>query len=163
MKYLFSLLVLFGLSACTTSQTQTSKYSKIEYEVGPCFGFCPIYKITIDDNRNAVLEAEHFNFSEGEGRGDFDKPREGTFESTISKEDYDKLIALTDAANVKTLKNSYIDERIMDASKTTLRIYFSDGTKKEISISAGEKPTELKALYTYIAELKKNQKWQKIN
>lgn len=163
MKYLFSLLVLFGLSACTTSQTQTSKYSKIEYEVGPCFGFCPIYKITIDDNRNAVLEAEHFNFSESEGRGDFDKPREGTFESTISKEDYDKLIALTDAANVKTLKDSYIDERIMDASKTNLRIYFSDGTNKEISMSAGEKPTQLKALYTYIAELKKNQKWQKIN
>ena len=164
MKYLLSLLVLFGLISCTTSQTpQPSKYSKIEYEVGPCFGFCPVYKITIDDKRNAVLEAEHFNFSQGEGKGDLDKPREGTFKSTISKEDYHKLIALTYAANAKTLKNSYIDERIMDASKANLRIYFSDGTKKDIAMSAGEKPEKLKALYTYIIELKKNQKWQKIN
>jgi hypothetical protein len=36
----------------------------------------PIYKITIDSNRTAILEAEHFNFSQGEGRGDLDKPRE---------------------------------------------------------------------------------------
>jgi len=164
MKYLLSLLVLFGLISCTTSQTpQSSKYSKIEYEVGPCFGFCPVYKITIDADRNAVLEAEHFNFSQGEGKGDFDKPREGTFKTTISKEDYDKLVALTNDANVKTLKDSYIDERIMDASKSNLRVFFSDGTKKDIAISAGEKPEKLKVLYTYITELKKKQKWQKIN
>jgi hypothetical protein len=74
MKYILSLLVFVGLMSCTTSQT--TKYSKIEYEVGPCFGFCPIYKITIDSDRTAILEAEHFNFSQGEGRGDLDKPRE---------------------------------------------------------------------------------------
>ena len=161
MKYLLSLLVLIGVMSCSTSQP--SKYSKIEYEVGPCFGFCPVYKITIDADRNAILEAEHFNFSEGEGKGDFDKPREGTFKSTVSKEDYDKLIALTNDADVKNLKDSYIDKRIMDASKTNLRIYFSDGTKKDIAMSAGEKPEKLKALYTYISELKQKQNWQKIN
>lgn len=164
MKYLLSLLVLFGIISCTTSQTpQSLKYSKIEYEVGPCFGFCPVYKITIDADRNAILEAEHFNFSQGEGKGDLDKPREGTFKSTIGKADYDKLVALTNDANVKTLKDSYIDKRIMDASKSNLRVFFSDGTKKDIAMSAGEKPEKLKALYTYIIELKKNQKWQKIN
>ena len=160
MKYLFSLVLFLGLMSCTTSQV--SKYSKIEYEVGPCFGFCPIFKITIDSDRNAVLEAEHFNFSQGEGRGDLDKPREGTFKSIISKEDYQKLVALTDDANVKTLKDSYIDKRIMDASKSNLRIYFSDGTKKDIALSTGEKPEKLVALYTFINELKKNQKWEKV-
>ncbi len=147
--------------SCTSSQT--SKYSKIEYEVGPCFGFCPIYKITINSDRTAILEAEHFNFSEGEGKGDFDKPREGTFKSTINKEDFDKLIALTDDADIKSLSDNYIDKRIMDASKSNLRIYFSDGTKKDIAMSAGEKPEKLTTLYTYISELKQNQKWEKVN
>jgi len=160
MKYLFSLLVLFGLMSCTTSQV--SKYSKIEYEVGPCFGFCPVFKMTIDSDRNAILEAEHFNFSKGGSKDDLSKPREGTFKSVISKEDYQKLITLTDDANVKTLKDSYIDKRIMDASKSNLRIFFSDGTKKDIQLSAGEKPEKLVALYTFINDLKKNQKWEKV-
>ena len=160
MKYLFSLIIFFGLMSCTTSQV--SKYSKIEYEVGPCFGFCPVFKITIDSNRNAILEAEHFNFSEGGSKDDLNKPREGTFQSVISKEDYQKLITLTDAADVKTLKDSYIDKRIMDASKSNLRVFFADGTKKDIALSAGEKPEKLVALYTFITELKKNQTWEKV-
>lgn len=160
MKYLLNLFVFLGLMSCNSSQV--SKYLKIEYEVGPCFGFCPIYKITIDSDRNAILEAEHFNFSEGESREDLEKPREGTFRSTISKENYDKLISLTDEANVKTLNDKYEDKRIMDASRTNLRIYFSDGTKKEIAMSAGEKPEKLVKLYNYISELKQNQKWEKV-
>ncbi|PZU88437.1 MAG: hypothetical protein DI529_05840 [Chryseobacterium sp.] len=160
MKYIFSLFIILGLMSCSTSQT--NKYSKIEYEVGPCFGFCPIYKIIINPDRTAILEAEHYNFSEGE-RGQPDTPREGTFKSTISKEDFDKLIALTDAANVKSLNDNYEDKRIMDASKSYLRIYFSDGSKKEIKLSAGEKPEKLTALYKYISELKQNQKWEKVN
>lgn len=159
MKYLFSLFIILGLMSCTSSQT--SKYSKIEYEVGPCFGFCPIYKIIINPDRTAILEAEHYNFTEGE-RGQQDMPREGTFKSVISKEDYQKLITLTDAADVKMLKDSYIDKRIMDASKSDLRIFFTDGTKKDIQISAGEKPEKLVALYSFINELKKNQKWEKV-
>lgn len=160
MKYLFSLFIVLGLISCATSQN--SKYSKIQYEVGPCFGFCPIYKITINPDRTAILEAEHFNFSEGGDRSDFEKPREGTFKSTIGKENFDKLIALTDAANVKSLADKYEDKRIMDASRTILTIGFFDGSQKEIKMSAGEKPAALKSLYTYISELKQNQKWEKV-
>ncbi|WP_312823491.1 DUF6438 domain-containing protein [Epilithonimonas sp.] len=160
MKYLFSLLIFLGLMSCTTSQT--SQYSKIEYEAGPCFGFCPIYKIIINPDRTAILEAEHYNFTEGE-RGQLETPREGTFKSTINKEDFDKLISITDAANVKTLKDSYEDKRIMDASKNNLRIYFSDGSKKEIKLSAGEKPAVLTTLQNYISKLKEKQKWEKVN
>jgi hypothetical protein len=66
------------------------------------------------------------------------------------------LIALTDEANIKSLKDKYEDKQIMDASRTHLRVYFSDGGKKDIAISAGEKPEKLTKLYTYISELNKN-------
>lgn len=161
MKYLFSLLAIIGLMSCATSQN--AKYSKIEYQVGPCFGFCPVYKFTVSPDRKAVLEAEHFNFSEGGSKDDFSKPREGTFQATLSKEDYDQLVLMVDAADIKILKDSYIDDRIMDASKTNLRINFADGTKKDISMSAGEKPQKLIDLQKYITELKEKQSWKKVN
>lgn len=160
MKYLFSLLFILGLISCTTSQV--TKYSAIEYQVGPCFGFCPTYKITIDSNRNAILEAEHFNFSEGGSKDDLNKPREGTFKATLSTEDYKRLVDATDAANIKTLNESYIDKRIMDASKVNLRVTFADGTKRDIAMSAGEKPKTLTDLTTLIDEIKQNQKWVKV-
>lgn len=160
MKYLFNLLIFLGLMSCNSSQV--SKYSKIEYQTGVCFGFCPVYKITIGSDRNAILEAERFNFSEGGSREDFNKPREGTFKSVISKEDFNKLISLTDEANVKSLNDKYEDQQIMDAPRNHLRIYFSDGSKKEIQITSGEIPKKLETLYTYIDELKKNQKWEKV-
>lgn len=160
MKYLFTLVVFLGLMSCNSSQV--SKYSAIEYEVGPCFGFCPTYKITIDSNRNAILEAEHFNFSEGGSKDDLNKPREGTFKATLSTEDYKKLVDATDAANIKTLNESYIDKRIMDASKVNLRVTFADGTKRDIAMSAGEKPKTLTDLTTLIDEIKQNQKWVKV-
>lgn len=160
MKYLFSLLFILGLMSCTTSQV--TKYSAIEYQVGPCFGFCPTYKITIDSNRNAILEAEHFNFSEGGSKDDLNKPREGTFKATLSTEDYKRLVDATDAANIKTLNESYIDKRIMDASKVNLRVTFADGTKRDIAMSAGEKPKTLTDLTTLIDEIKQNQKWVKV-
>lgn len=160
MKYLFSLMIFLGLMSCTTSQV--SKYSAIEYQVGPCFGFCPTYKLTIDSNRNAILEAEHFNFTEGGSKDDLNKPREGTFKATLSTEDYNKLVAATDAANIKTLNESYIDKRIMDASKVSLRVTFADGTKRDIAMSAGEKPKTLTDLTTLITKIKEKQKWEKV-
>ena len=137
-------------------------YTTIEYEAGACFGFCPIYKMTINSDRSAILDAERFNFTIGNSKDDFSKPREGTFKAVISKEDYQKLITLANAADVKTLKDSYIDKQIMDASKVDLRVFFTDGTKKEIQLSAGEKPEKLIAFYSYIDELKKKQKWEKV-
>lgn len=163
MKYLFSLVIFLGFMSCKTAQTsQTSKYSIIEYEVGPCFGFCPTYKITVDADRNAILEAEHFNFSKGGSKDDMNKPREGTFKATLSLEDYKRLVDATDAANIKTLNESYIDKQIMDASKVNLRVTFADGTKRDIAMSAGEKPKTLTDLTTLIDEIKQNQKWVKV-
>ena len=154
-------MVFLGLMSCNSSQV--SKYSAIEYQVGPCFGFCPTYKITVDADRNAILEAEHFNFSKGGSKDDMNKPREGTFKATVSTEDYKKLVNAADAANIQTLNDSYIDKRIMDASKVNLRVTFSDGTKKDIAMSAGEKPKTLTDLTTVINDIKQNQNWEKVN
>lgn len=161
MKYLFSLLALAFIFSCN-SQKMTSKYSNIEYEAGPCFGSCPIYKMTINSDRTAVLEAEHFNFSKGGSKAEFSKPREGTFKTTIKETDYKKLTALLDGLNVKSLNEKYGTRNVTDLPTSFLRIKFQDGSEKNIE-DYGKKGTEkLVAVYKFFEELKHNQQWQKV-
>lgn len=149
------------LFSCNSQKTN-SKYSKIEYEAGACFGSCPIFKITINPDRTAIFEAEHFNFSKGFSKGEFDKPREGTFKGTIKAEDYNKLIALLDALNVKSLNDKYGERNVTDLPTSYLRINFTDNTSKTIE-DYGKKGTEkLVEVYKFFEDLRTNQQWTKV-
>lgn len=161
MKYLFAICTLIFLCSCN-SQKAASKYSEIEYEAGACFGSCPIYKMTIQGDRTAVLEAEHFNFSKGFSKSEFDKPREGTFKTTIKKEDYLRLVKLIDELEIKNLKDKYGTRNVSDLPTSYLRIKSSDGTVKTIE-DYGKRGTEkLIVVYQFFEDLKHHQQWQKV-
>lgn len=161
MKYLLSLFAAILLLSCSTQKNQ-SKYSVIEYEAGACFGFCPIYKMTINADRTAVLEAEHFNFSKGSSKDEFSNPREGTFTTTIKEADYNKLVALLDGLNVKNLQDKYGNQNVSDLPTSYLRIKFADGTSKNTE-DYGKRGTEkLKETYQFFEDLKTNQQWTKV-
>jgi len=161
MKYLLSLFAALLLFSCSTQKNQ-SKYSTIEYEAGACFGFCPIYKMTIQSDRTAVLEAEHFNFSKGTSKDEFSKPREGTFTTTIKEADYNKLVALLDGLDVKNLQGKYGSQNISDLPTSYLRIKFADGTSKNTEDYGKRGSEKLKATYQFFEDLKTNQQWTKV-
>lgn len=161
MKYLLSLLAAVLLFSCSTQKGQ-SKYSTIEYEAGACFGFCPIYKMTIQADRTAVLEAEHFNFSKGTSKDEFSKPREGTFTTTIKEEDYNKLVALLDGLDVKSLQDKYGSRNVTDLPTSFLRIKFADGTSKNTEDYGKRGSEKLIKVYQFFEELKQNQQWTKV-
>ncbi|MBD3907336.1 DUF6438 domain-containing protein [Chryseobacterium sp. Ch-15] len=161
MKYLLSLFSIIFLFSCS-SQKMSSKYSVIEYEAGACFGSCPIFKMTINPDRTAILEAEHFNFSKEFSKGEFDKPREGTFKTMIKEKDYKKLTVLLDDLNVKNLNEKYGTRNITDLPTSYLRIKFDDGSSKNIE-DYGKRGTEkLSKLYKFFEDLKHNQQWEKV-
>lgn len=162
MKNLLSLFALVFLFSCGSQKTN-SKYSKIEYQAGACFGSCPIFKITINPDRTAVFEAEHFNFSKGFSKGEFDKPREGTFKGTIKDADYNKLIALLDGLNVKSLDEKYGKRNITDLATSYLRVNFPDGTSKNVEDYGKRGSEKLSELYKFFEELRTNQNWTKVN
>ena len=85
MKYLLSFLTLVLLLNCSTNKTST-KYAQVKYEAGACFGFCPIYKISINADRTAIFEAKRFNFSRDTSSSD---ENEGTFKGTIDQVQYE--------------------------------------------------------------------------
>ena len=117
---------VFMLS-CATQKSQ-HKYSTVEYKAGACFGSCPIFTITINPDRTAIFEAEHFNFSKTFSKGEFDKPREGTFTGIIKESDYQKLIQLLDGLKVKSLNEKYGNRNVTDMATCYLTVKFADGT-----------------------------------
>ncbi|AZA82657.1 hypothetical protein C1637_20610 [Chryseobacterium lactis] len=161
MKYLLSLFAFVFLFSCT-SQKADSKYSKIEYQTTPCFGFCPVFKITINPDRTAIFEAEHFNFNHKPSKDEFSNPREGTFTGTIKEADYHKLINLLNGLDVKSLNDKYGKRNITDLSTSYLRINFNDGTSKNVEDYGKRGSEKLSEVYHFIEDLRKNQQWTKV-
>lgn len=161
MKYALSLCALIFLFSCTTQKTE-SPYSKIEYQAGACFGSCPIFTMTINPDRTAILEAEHFNFSKDFSKGEFSKPREGTFKTEIKESDYKKLVSLLNGLDVKNLQDKYGSRNITDLSTSYLRINFTDGTSKNVEDYGKRGSEKLRKVYLFIEDLRHNQQWTKV-
>ena len=162
MKYFLSLLTFLLITSCN-SQKNMNNYTTIEYEAGACFGFCPIYKMTINSDRNAILDAERFNFTTGNSKDDFSKPREGTFKAVIKEADYKKLVKLLKEINPKELKSKYGNHNITDLPTSYLRLKFVDGSKNEIEDYGKHGTDKLVELYKFFEDLKHNQEWKKVD
>lgn len=161
MRYLLGLCAFIFIFSCTTQKSNT-QYSRIEYEATPCFGFCPVFKMTINPDRTAVFEAEHFNFSDKPSKDEFSKPREGTFKGTIKEADYNKLTALLNGLEVKNLKDKYGERNITDLPTSYLRVNFTDGTSKSVEDYGKRGSEKLSEVYRFFEDLRKNQEWTKI-
>lgn len=161
MKYLLTILSLTFLMSCAT--TTKSKYSKIEYEAGACFGFCPIFKITINPDKTAVIEAERFTFTEGRTKDDMAGEKEGTFKATIKEADYQLLLSKLDSLDFKNLKDYYGNKNITDLPTSYFNITFTDGTQKRIEDYGKGGTEQLDEVYQIIEDLRKSQVWTKVN
>lgn len=60
-KFLFgSALALAALPACATMPAATSPVQTIIYETGPCFGACPVYRLTVNSDGSGTFEGRRF-------------------------------------------------------------------------------------------------------
>lgn len=153
---LFSIFLFAFLLSCQ-AQTATSEYSKIEFESGACFGKCPVYKITISSDREALLEAERFNFSE-----ELPTKREGTYKTVINQENFNQLLGLLHQLQPLSLQDFYGNKKIMDLPSSYLRLYFQDGSQKQIQDYGKAGTPQLETLYQFFEDLKTTQNWSKI-
>lgn len=160
MKYVLSLMAFALLMSCATPKND---YAKIEYEAGACFGFCPMFTLTVNPDRTAVIEAEHFTFSQGRSKDEFSKPREGTFKATLKQDDYNKLITLLNELNVKSLDSKYGSRNVTDLPTAYLRIDYKDGSKKSIEDYGKQGTEKLAEVYKFFEDLRFNQTWTKVN
>lgn len=157
MKYLLTLFTLLFLFSCSTNKMDTP-YSKIEYSAGACFGFCPIYKMTISSDQTAVFEAKRFNFS----RDTDSQEDEGTFTGKIGNDKYDELISILNDLKLSKMKDHYGNRNVSDLPTSNLNITYKDGKEKKIEDYGKHGTPELQKLYQFFDALKTNQTWTKI-
>lgn len=78
MRALLLALTALALSACATTQTGTgpsgpgptaAAWTEIEIAEGACYGFCPIYTITLTPDDRYALNGERFTRHDGETSG----------------------------------------------------------------------------------------------
>lgn len=160
MKTFFSAIALLLIFSCATQNT--SPYAKIEYEAGACFGFCPIFKLQINPDRTAVIEAERFTFTDGKSKDDFSKPKEGTFTTNIKEEDFNQLITLLNGLNLNDLKNDYGNNNVSDLPTSHLNVTFTNGNTKNIRDYGKNGTPKLKEVYNFLENLRKTQTWTKV-
>jgi hypothetical protein len=72
MKAWVSGLVLAGLSlagcATTAGAAPEARVESISYETGPCFGACPVYRVTVNRDGTGQFEGQRFTAVTGERR-----------------------------------------------------------------------------------------------
>jgi hypothetical protein len=142
---------LLGTLDCA-GEKQESEITKITLERTPCFGACPVYKLTV--HRSGQVEYEGKNHV----------GQKGSRTGRISTEDFDKLVKKIDEINFFNLNDRY-DGKNPDGSGVTV----TDLPTRKTSVTRGELtktvenyfrgPTGLAELEGLIDELTKAAEW----
>jgi len=128
---------------------------KIEYQTSMCFGTCPKFNITIDNNKNATFNAQAFNRKRRKGR-----KIKGKFKTKIKEKDYNNIIDLLNYIDFPNLKDNYAVNWTDDQS-CTLTITYNNGKVKKIDDYGLIGTFGLNKLYNIMFGLRFNQKWKK--
>tara|TARA_R110000868_G_scaffold229089_4_gene482098 strand:+ start:11651 stop:12157 length:507 start_codon:yes stop_codon:yes gene_type:complete len=106
MRLLVLLLAALGLTACATTQSGPGPsdlaWTEIEISEGVCFGFCPIYTITITPDDRYQLNGERFTRHDGQTSGTLDAGSFQRLAAILQRHDAASLpadITMNDPAN----------------------------------------------------------------
>lgn len=133
---------------------QPHHIEKIQVSMDPCFGSCPFFEMTINEDKSAWFIAKAYNFSdEWEGK------EEGVFSATINDADYNRLIGLLDYLDFPKLRDDYF-LTATDLPGATIIITYDGGKKKSIHDYGKAGTFGLRALYQMIEEMRFSQKWK---
>ena len=93
MKYIF--LTLFTSFLINCNIFKNNEVSVISLERTACFGTCPVYKIEIFNNGNAIYNGKRF------------VEKKGMFNFKLSKKEIKNIFKMADKINFINLKNEY--------------------------------------------------------
>jgi hypothetical protein len=146
-----SCLLVLTLGACGYSQAMTNdnlETVKITLERTECYGFCPVYTLTIRGDGTVIYDGKDHVQTLGE------------LETTIDKGKVEKLVEKFEAFDYFSLNNEYTERTITDAPTVTTSITI-DGKYKSIKHYHGDfnAPEELKELEDYIDEIVNSSQW----
>lgn len=129
---------------------------KIEYFTSPCYGTCPVFQLTLTEDKTGYFIPKLHNFSD-----DYDGQKdEGFFTTSVASEKYNEITALLTYLDFENL-DDYYSLSSTDHPGCTLRITYDNGHVKEIGNYGQEGTYGLMKVYQLLADLRFNQKWLK--
>jgi hypothetical protein len=144
-------LTVTGLGGCNAEE-DTPEYNLgeiiITLERTACYGFCPIYTLTIHGDGTVIYEGEDFVETVGKA------------ETIISKEKVEQLISEFDKVGYDSLKDSYTERTITDAPSVITSIT-RNGKTKTVEHYHGDfnAPEKLTELEDKIDEIVNSEQW----
>ena len=148
---LVACLALTGLAACNTEkETPDLDEVIITLERTACYGFCPIYSLTIHGDGTVLYEGEDFVETVGKA------------ETVISREKVEQLISEFEKVDYNSLKDTYTERTITDAPSVITSIT-RNGKTKTIEHYHGDfnAPEKLTELEDKIDEIVNSDQWIK--
>jgi hypothetical protein len=151
--FLFSVAFILLLTGCVKKYSnEESNYSNlvITLERTPCYGFCPVYKLTINGDGKVVYEGKDFVNIKSK------------VETVISQDKIEQLVQEFKKTDYFSLNDDYTTLTITDAPSVITSITLDEKTKTiehyHGDFSAPEKLTELE---DSIDEIVNSEQWIK--
>lgn len=137
-----------GFIELNSTTTNIPAIKSIFYETTPCFGTCPIFSLNIFNDGTAYY-IRHENYDEASGN----------FRGKINQPQLNEITALINYINIPKLKTFY-EVNATDMQSCKLKVYFSDGSVKEINDYGLQGTLGLVRLYGLLFALRLNQQWK---
>lgn len=143
---IFALLLI----TCSSTKNQQSNFAaeqvpvcpEFTFSTGPCFGYCPIFEITIDTSGIAQLIGKRFTYPSG------------LFRDTLSSQQVIQLHRHVNAIQWDTVPERY-ESRIADA-----QTYFFKSGDTTQTIGSFAMPSTFDSLRVFFFDLQKNMSWE---
>ncbi|MFT7333993.1 MAG: hypothetical protein ACI81S_002216 [Sphingobacteriales bacterium] len=129
-----------------TSGPEEEKTMLASIERTPCYGECPVYKMTIFTNGDALYE------------GRMNVEMEGLHTGVLSRRSVKKIIELAEDIKFFDFDENYIDEYITDIPSTIVT-FVKDGNRKTIRSNSFQTPKELISFQNFIDQMGKDAEW----
>ncbi len=150
------LIFKFGDFVELNSTPATHRIEKIEYSKGrPCFGDCPIFDLTINQNRTASY-CPHDITSLIDAKK---KMSDKKFTTTIDTTNFHLLINLLNYIDFAKLDSNYA-VGCTDSQDCTLKITYDNGKIKKIDDYGLMGTYGLDRTYDLLFNLRENQQWK---
>lgn len=115
------------------------------YERTPCFGMCPIFKLTIYTDGSAEYVGKNFVNLIGE------------YQTSVSKAQMARIVLVADGIKYFSMKDEYNNEKVTDLPSVITEIRGIHGLKRVRNRQGG--PSELKQLYSVFDEIVRDGFW----
>lgn len=137
-----------GFIELNNTTTNIPAIKSIFFETTPCLGTCPIFSLNIFNDGTAYYIRDE-NFEE----------TSGNFRGKINQTQLNEITALINYINIQKL-NTFYEVNATDMQSCKLKVYFSDGSVKEINDYGLQGTLGLVRLYKLLFALRLNQQWK---